>query len=742
MSTVKIRKHWILLTCINLFYSIAYTQHEYQYEEMTFSELENAIIHTENHFKTLGRVNALRTIETIIDISEKFSPKQKYPLKAYSYNTLGKIYYINKDYKEAIKNYKIAELYVKELEGFPKIAIKINNNIALVYLHGFNKPNRALKKIKYIYENRSGINETSRNILALNLASIYIKIKRYNKAFALLEKCRKYFTQNKQILPERLVTTYTNYGEYYYHKKEYKNAIKYYELAAALAEKNHLFRKAMVIYKKYEDLLVKIGERGKAYIILKKYTKHHQIALETEKAETDQYKKQLIISEQKNTIETKKAETSKNISIFTISLLLLCLILFCFFIYNHRKTKILGKSLAIKNKQLKIAKENSDRLAAVKTKFISTVSHELRTPLYGVIGLSSILLERNKNKEDYKFIKLMKFSADHLLNLINDVLQVTKMESYEIELDTTSYDIKNLGDDIKNSFEYQTVKNGNNFHLDFHPDIPPRLFGDPVRLSQILINLISNANKFTQNGNIWLNFTNPVIMGNAVEITFEIKDDGRGIPIDKQKTIFNKFSQVDSKDHTIGTGLGLHIVKNLVHLHGSDIQLKSTVGKGSIFYFTIKFEIDKSYKTTSKKTDKKDPIAFINTKDYNILIVEDNKINQIVTQNILKTKGYNSEIANDGKIAVDMVKKNGYDLILMDLNMPNMDGMQATKIIRKLNIDIPIIVLSATDTSETIDTILATNSGFNDFMIKPYKNEEFFIKIEKHLKNNIISKAS
>lgn len=132
----------------------------------------------------------------------------------------------------------------------------------------------------------------------------------------------------------------------------------------------------------------------------------------------------------------------------------------------------------MRNKQLKISKEKSDHLAAVKTKFISTVSHELRTPLYGVVGLSSILMERIEDEENHKFIKLMKFSADHLLNLINDVLQVSKMESYEIRLDKSTYDIKNLADDIKNSFEYQADKNGNTLHLNFDPNIPNLLIGD------------------------------------------------------------------------------------------------------------------------------------------------------------------------------------------------------------------------------------------------------------------------
>jgi len=738
MKSIKITKCFICFLCLTLFYSALYAN---QYEEMSFSELESAIIHTEDRLNSIGRANGVMILETIIDVSEKFnSQQQEYYLKGLSYNILGKIYFSTKDYKEALKNYKIADLFIKELQGYPELAIDVNNNIALVYLEGFNKPGRALKRIKHIYENSDDLNVYYKRILQLNLANIYLKTKNHRKAYQLLKKCQNYFSSNEQH-SSKLMITYTSFGEYYDYHQNYNTAIKYFELAASLAEKNQLFRQAMTIYKKYEDLLVKTGRQDKAYVILKKYTKHHQTALETEKLETDQFKEKLVVSEKNNTIQTQKAEQSKTISIFTLSLLLLCLILFCFFIYNHKKIKVLSKSLAIRNKELQISKEKSDHLAAVKTKFISTVSHELRTPLYGVVGLSSILMERIKDKENHKFIKLMKFSADHLLNLINDVLQVTKMESYEISLDKSVYNIKSLADDIKNSFEYQADKNGNTLHLNFDPNIPNSLIGDSVRLSQVFINLISNANKFTKNGNIWLNFVKPVIIDNQVEITFEIKDDGRGIPLDKQELIFDKFSQANSKDHTTGTGLGLHIVQNLVRLHGGDIKIKSSPGKGSTFYFTISFEIDSTIQENTKTNTSKKYITLKNTENYNILIVEDNKINQIVTQNVLKTKGYNSEIADDGLIAVQMVKENTYDLILMDLNMPNMGGMESTKIIRGFNSEVPIVALTASDTQDTVQAILNPDSGFNDFLRKPYKNEEFFRKIETTI-NGAISKAS
>ncbi|WP_299181727.1 ATP-binding protein [uncultured Aquimarina sp.] len=738
MKSIKIVKHFICFLCLNLFFPNLYA---YQYEEMSFPELECTITHTEEHLNSIGRANSVMLIENIIDISSKFNTQQEYYLKGYSYNLLGKIHFLNKEYKKALKEYKIAELFIKELEGHSELTIDVNNNIALVYLEGFNKPSRALKRIKHIYENSENLNNHYKHSLELNLANIYLKTRNYRKAYRLLKKCQKYFSKNSEYIDELLIT-YLSFGEYYKIHNNYNSAIRHFEEAAYIAEKNKMFRQAMTIYKKYEELLVKIGRQDRAYAILKKYTKHHETALETEKLETNQFKEKLVVSNKNNSIQTQKAKQSQTVSIFTLSLLLLCLILFCFFIYNHRKTKVLGESLALRNKELKISKEKSDRLAAVKTKFISTVSHELRTPLYGVVGLSSILMERIKDEENHKFIKLMKFSADHLLNLINDVLQVTKMESYEISLDEAPYNIKNLADDIKNSFEYQADKNGNTLHLNFDEDIPNSLIGDQVRLSQIFINLISNANKFTKNGNIWLNFINPVIIDNKVKITFEIKDDGRGIPIDKQELIFDKFSQADSKDHTTGTGLGLNIVKKLVNLHGGDIQIKSSPGEGSNFYFTISFEIDASNKESNMTNNKtKDCIPLLNEEEYNILVVEDNKINQIVTQNVLKTKGYRSQIADDGLIAIEMAKTNSYDLILMDLNMPNMGGMEATKIIREFDPNIPIIALTASDTQDTVQAILNPSSGFSDFLRKPYKNQEFFSKIESNL-NSTISKAS
>ncbi|RZS92026.1 ATP-binding protein [Aquimarina brevivitae] len=737
MQYNKVKKYLI----ISLLSLLPFATIGQEYENLTYKELETTVKKTENRISSMGRVNSIRTIETIIDIAGKFHTSQEFYLKALSYNVLGKIHYLAKDYKKAIENFKIAELFLKEIKGYPDLRIDINNNIAVIYLEGYDKPGRALQKIKVIYESYTDLDPDLKHSIELNLANIYIQIKKYNKAYTLLKRCEKHFS-DKPKLASSLSRTYASFGDYFAKKGKYDVGIHYYEKAADIAETNEWYRQAMEIYKKYEELLITIGRKDLAYTILSKYTKHQQTAFELEKSQADQFKQQLTVVEEKKTIETQKAEQSKNISILTLSLLVLCLIFFCFFIYNHKKTKVLSESLAVRNKELKRAKKESDKLAAVKTKFISTVSHELRTPLYGVIGLSTILQDRIKDEENQKFIKLMKFSANHLLNLINDVLQVSKMESYEIKLDESSLNLKTLAYNIKDSFQYQAEENGNTLNLNIDPDIPTNLIGDSIRLSQIFINLIGNANKFTKNGNIWLNFINPVIKKDTVAIRFEIKDEGRGIPEEKQKLIFEKFSQAEKNDHGTGTGLGLHIVKNLVELHGGEINIESTPGKGSTFYFTLSFKIDHQATETADIEESTSAIPLTETSDYTILIVEDNKINQVVTKNILKSRGYKSEIASDGLIAIDMASNNDYDLILMDLNMPNMGGMEATLKIREFNKGVPIVALTASDSHGTIKEILDPSSGFSDFLHKPYKNEEFFKKLEFHLREHNVSKAS
>lgn len=710
------------------------------YKEYSLSELENTLDYIKKNIKTLDRVETISFLEHIIQTSEDFSEAKDIKIRARCYNVLGKINFLHKNYQSAIKNHKVAEIYLKKIDDAVDLAIEVNNDIAQVYIEGYNKPGKALMRTKYLYENSDHLDEDSKHIVKLNLAGILIQALYHSKAYELLQSCKHYFRDRPEHV-SYLARTYAKLADCHKFEGNFDLALSHYQEAARISENNKLFRQAMTVYAQYVDLLQDIGRKDLAFDALTKYTKHQQTALDFEKLEALRYKEQLIATEIKNTLASQKANDSKTFSVFILSILVLCLGVFLFFSYNHKRTRMLSNSLAVKNKELEKAKAESDKLAAIKTKFTSTVSHELRTPLYGVVGLTSILMDSVKDKENKHFIKLMQFSANHLLNLINDVLQVTKMESQNVILDESPCELRTVADNIKNSFEYQIEQSGNTLHLTLDSEIPKMLIFDSVRLSQILINLISNANKFTKNGKIWVSFKNPVIHDNQVDITFEIRDNGRGIPLDKQEMIFEKFSQADPSDHYNGTGLGLNIVQKLVRLYGGEIKLYSELGKGSTFYFTITFDIANDQGIAKSKTRLTNYKPFKSGKDYDILIVEDNKINQIVTQKILNIKEFNTAIADDGLIAVKMMKQKKYDAVLMDLNMPNMDGREATKKIREFDIRTPIIALTASDTKETIDSIMDSSSGFNDYLKKPFKNEEFFETIEVNISKGV-SRAS
>ena len=386
-----------------------------------------------------------------------------------------------------------------------------------------------------------------------------------------------------------------------------------------------------------------------------------------------------------------------------------------------------------------VAKDNAERLSQLKTQFFSTVSHELRTPLYGVIGLASILLEdeTSKNKED---LKSLKFSADYLLALINDVLLLNKMDANGVILEKTAYRLSSLTKSITRSFEFSLEQNNNKIHLHIDENLPDKQVGDYVRLSQILMNLIGNAIKFNENGNIWVSIDLLEKTKTGLYKTqFTIKDDGIGIPASKQKTIFEEFSQVENRNYNYqGTGLGLPIVKKLLALYESEVILKSEMGKGSIFTFIIDLEANISDKNETKKSLENEGTAIHVFENVHILVVDDNRINQKITQKILEKRQFKCSLADDGEQAISLVKKNTYDLILMDIHMPKVDGVEATKEIRKFNAEVPIVALTAVELDEMRATIM--NSGMNDIILKPYDISQFLTTILRNL-NKALAKS-
>lgn len=508
---------------------------------------------------------------------------------------------------------------------------------------------------------------------------------------------------------------------------------------------------ALEAYENLAQLYSATSNFENAFKNLDKYHSYKQRAYtlkkieETEKArakfELAQAQKNLQNAIKEKEISEELISKSKSLTtalIISVAILLLLLIAVALFI---RTRKLYINNLQAKNLELEIAREKAEKLSKVKTKFLSTVSHELRTPLYGVVGITSLLKE-DKNLSAYEEdLDALKFSADYLLALINDVLLLSKMDADAIKLSEVPYDLDVLIKNMLRTFESSLKENGNKLHLDIDEKLPNKLVGDPVRLSQILINLVGNAVKFTENGNIWL--TLKIVETyefNKYKTLFIVKDDGPGIPTDKQSDIFKEFTQVENKNHSYkGTGLGLTIVKKILKLYGSKIYLESSTGNGAKFSFHLNLkgqEKEAEFKANLHRKNQKEKLGNLENPKH-VLIVDDNKINQKITQKTLSKYQIESTLADNGEDAIQLAKKNTYDLILMDIHMPKMNGIEATKNIRTFNTIVPIIALTAVEMDENKSEIL--DSGINDIVHKPYNLTVFLDLIFKYLQTEKVN---
>lgn len=380
-----------------------------------------------------------------------------------------------------------------------------------------------------------------------------------------------------------------------------------------------------------------------------------------------------------------------------------------------------------KNEQELIkAKDEAENASRAKALFLSTMSHELRTPLNAVIGMAHLLLQDNPRPEQAENLKILHFSAENLLALINDILDFSKIDANKVDFEKIAFDIRDITNNIIQTHKKRAEEKKLKLSLSVADDVPEKVIGDPTKLAQILNNLISNAVKFTETGYVAVNIEVVERKKDASMLSFSVKDTGVGIPEEKLEAIFEQFSQADSNTTRRfgGTGLGLTITKRLLELQHSHISVISAVGEGATFSFNLNFEhTDESVAKNTATPNYVDTAV----KTAKILAVEDNPANILILTKFLDKWGMTYDIADNGQIAVERAFLNNYDLILMDLQMPVMDGYQAAMEIRKKDKYTPIIALTASAFAETLIKVKA--SGMDDLVTKPFNPADLRQKI-------------
>jgi len=592
-----------------------------------------------------------------------------------------------------------SELYFLNLENQIKRYYYSNKNDSLLAYSNF-----ALKKLnEYNFDN---IN-FSRDFRISNLKNKQKQIYQYHKAIALI-KLDKFEEGFKLLMSidsnefESAVSSKKNFNRQlatfnYYKFRFFNEMLQQSDSAVAYLLKSDTYKYQAL--RNYENNVVKNGD-----LIYKIIQTEEKLKSATEIMEKDE-----------------KLSNSFIASSIISFILLFVVIVFCVYYYRS-KQNIEEVNLNLSKSNKKLLKQDKERL-----EFFSILSHELRTPIYGISGLATLIEQEQDEEKKQSYLNSLISSSNYISILIDNVLQATKLKFEEktLRLKPARMDniVKGVLSTIKVAAENKGLKLISNIESS---DAEEYIMVDRVAFSQILINLAYNAIRYTKEGHISINVKCKERRQNSIDLLFEVKDTGIGIKDEHRQTVFNAFeNRLFLQKNSSGSGLGLYIVKTLLKSHNSNIDFVSEPNVGSNFFFTVTFELsEKPQIATPPKNSAK-------IVDHHVLVVDDNKINLLITKkNVEKIPGYSCETTSSGRQALSMIKKKDFDLVLMDINMPDMDGFECTKHIRLFNPNIPILALTALNSSEINKK--ATLCGINQIITKPYNFENFQTAIKQY----------